>query len=161
MRSRISLIGVVQISGSISELRRFISFWLQQHSRDAYGISQEAVVIGEKRTDIRLTLNGRDRYASIELKLDDQRNNWSGTDLRSALVDQLVGRYLNHERCNVGCLLIVMRAARQWVNPETKEKMDLQQTVNWLQGVANTIMGERPELYISVKGIDYSWVSNE
>ncbi|MEN8425885.1 hypothetical protein ABFO79_04375 [Acinetobacter schindleri] len=161
LNDELSIVDTLRKVDAETELRRFISFWLQQHSRDAYGISQEAVVIGEKRTDIRLTLNGRDRYASIELKLDDQRNNWSGTDLRSALVDQLVGRYLNHERCNVGCLLIVMRAARQWVNPETKEKMDLQQTVNWLQGVANTIMGERPELYISVKGIDYSRVSNE
>lgn len=142
-----------------TELRRFISFWLQQNSRGAYTITQEAVVVSEKRTDIRLHPSGMDTYASIELKLDDDRNKWSGTDLKVALVDQLVGRYLKHERCYVGCLLIGMRKTRQWENPETKEKMDLNETVNWLQGIANKIMDKRPELYISIKGIDYSMVA--
>lgn len=144
-----------------TELRRFISFWLQQNSRGVYTVTQEAVVITEKRTDIRLHPNAIDKYASIELKLDDERNKWSGTDLKVALVNQLVGRYLNHERCYVGCLLIGMRNTRQWENPETKEKMNLKETVNWLQGIVNKIMDERPELYISVKGIDYSIVANE
>lgn len=142
-----------------TELRRFISFWLQLKSRGAYTITQEAVVVSEKRTDIRLHPSGMDNYASIELKLDDDRNKWSGTDLKVALVDQLVGRYLKHERCYVGCLLIGMRNTRQWENPETKQKMDFYETVNWLQGIANKIMDERPELYISIKGIDYSMVT--
>nr|WP_312822347.1 hypothetical protein [Acinetobacter oleivorans] len=144
-----------------TELRRFISFWLQQNSRGVYTVTQEAVVIAEKRTDIRLLPTAIDKYASIELKLDDDRNKWTGADLKVALVDQLVGRYLNHERCYVGCLLIGMRKTRKWANPETKEKMSLNETVNWLQGIANKIMDERPELYISVKGIDYSMVANE
>lgn len=144
-----------------TELRRFISFWLQQNSRSVYTLSQEAVVISEKRTDIRLQPTAMDKYASIELKLDDDRNKWSGTDLKVALVDQLVGQYLNHERCYVGCLLIGMRKTRKWENPETKEKMNLNETVNWLQGIANKIMDERPKLYISVKGIDYSMIANE
>jgi hypothetical protein len=142
-----------------TELRRFISFWLQLKSRGAYIITQEAVVVSEKRTDIRLHPSGMDNYASIELKLDDDRNKWSGTDLKVALVDQLVGRYLKHERCYVGCLLIGMRNTRLCENPETKQKMDFYETVNWLQGIANKIMDERPELYISIKGIDYSMVT--
>lgn len=81
-----------------TELRRNISYWLNQNGRGAYNITQEAVVITEKRTDIRLHANGLDKYASIELKLDDKRNNWSGTQLRGALVNQLVGKYLNHQR---------------------------------------------------------------
>ncbi|EPQ3764962.1 hypothetical protein MMM81_004052, partial [Acinetobacter baumannii] len=144
-----------------TELRRFISYWLQQNSRGVYTVTQEAVVITEKRTDIRLLPTAMDKYAAIELKLDDNRNKWTGADLKVALVDQLVGRYLNHERCYVGCLLIGMRKTRKWENPETKEKMNLNETVNWLQGIAYKIMDERPELYISVKGIDYSIVANE
>lgn len=161
LNDELSIVDTLRKVDAETELRRFISYWLQQNSRGVYGISQEAVVIAEKRTDIRLTLTSIDRYASIELKLDDHRNNWSGTDLRNALVDQLVGRYLNHERCYVGCLLIVMRNTRQWENPETKERMNLQETVDWLRGIADKLSDDRPELYISVKGIDCSSVSNE
>lgn len=143
------------------ELRRFISNWLAQNSRRAYNIVQEAVVIGEKRTDIRLYAAGLDKYASIEVKLDDSSNRWSGRQLRQALVDQLVGRYLNHERCRVGCLLICMKEIRRWQHPETRKLMDLAMVVEWLQGVANEMMEERPELLISVHGIDYSAAANQ
>lgn len=144
-----------------TELRRFISNYLYHNSCAAYSVTQEAVVAAEKRTDIRLNVDRIDRYASIELKLDDSRNNWSGSALKVALVDQLVGRYLNHKRCHVGCLLICMRESRNWVNPDSNEKMNLEETVNWLQGIANDITLQRPELLVLVKGIDYSKIANE
>lgn len=144
-----------------TELRRFISNYLYHDSRGAYSVTQEAVVAAEKRTDIRLNVDRIDRYASIELKLDDSRNNWSGSALRVALVDQLVGRYLNHKKCYVGCLLICMRESRNWVNPDTGAKMNLEETVSWLQGIADDITLQRPELLVSVKGIDYSKIANE
>ncbi|MGB6294092.1 MAG: hypothetical protein WBF78_14465 [Vibrio anguillarum] len=156
-----SIVDTLRKVNGETELRRFISYWLNQNSKGAYTATQEAVVASEKRTDIRLHPSGIDKYASLELKLDDNRHKWSGSDLKVALVDQLVGRYLNHERCYVGCLLIAMREARQWENPETKERMNLDETVAWLQSVANKIMDDRPELYISVKGIDYSKIANE
>jgi hypothetical protein len=84
-----------------TELRRNISSWLILNSREAYRVNQEAVVIAEKRTDIRLHSSNLDLYASIELKIDDTRLKWSGTQLRHALVNQLVGQYLNHERSQV------------------------------------------------------------
>ena len=144
-----------------TELRQFLSYWLNQDSRGAYTITQEAVTIAEKRTDIRLHATGLDRYASIEAKLDDTRHRWSGSQLRDALVDQLVERYLNHERCRVGCLFICMRETRQWEHPDTRERMDLSATVNWLQSIANAIMEKRPELLLSVRGINYSVTANE
>lgn len=144
-----------------TELRQFLSYWLTQNCRAAYNITQEAVAIAEKRTDIRLHATGLDRYASIEAKMDDTRYRWSGGQLRAALIDQLIGRYLNHERCQVGCLLICMREKRQWKHPDTGERMDLDTTVAWLQSIANTIMEERPKLLLSVRGIDYSATANE
>ena len=144
-----------------TELRRNISFWLNQNNRKAYVVTQEAVVIAEKRTDIRLHSSNLDLYASIELKIDDTRLKWSGTQLRHALVNQLVGQYLNHERSQVGCLLICMREERHWQHPDTKKRMNLKETVDWLQGIANEIMESRPELFVSVKGIDYSKTTNE
>ncbi len=139
-----------------TELRRFISNWLQQNRRDAYSVNQEAVKVEENRTDIRLQGNLIEQYATIELKLDDTRHKWTGKDLEIALHDQLVGKYLSHERCHVGCLLICMRESRKWQNPYTKDKMDLDETVSWLQSIADKICIGRPELRISVAGIDYS-----
>ncbi|MBO6624610.1 MAG: hypothetical protein JJ938_07010 [Roseicyclus sp.] len=144
-----------------TELRQFLSYWLTQNARSAYSVTQEAVAIAEKRTDIRLHAVGLDRYASVEAKLDDARHRWSGSQLRDALIDQLVGRYLNHERCRVGCLLICMRETRQWEHPDPGEKMDLETTVAWLQSIANAIMEARSELLLSVKGINYTVTANE
>ena len=144
-----------------TELRRFISNHLIRDSRGAYTVNQEAVVANEKRTDIRLNVDRINKYASIELKLDDSRHKWSGTALKTALVDQLIGRYLNHEKCYVGCLLICMREARSWEHPESERRMNLSETVTWLQGIADDITSHRPQLLVSVKGIDYSKIANE
>ncbi|OLF75186.1 hypothetical protein AWH60_11225 [Pseudoalteromonas haloplanktis] len=143
------------------EARRFISAYLDDKNRRAYSVTQEAVVISEKRTDIRLQATSFDSYASIELKIDDKSNKWSGSALRKALTDQLIGQYLNHERCYVGCLLIMMRETRKWKHPVTGRMMTLAQTVEWLQSEANAIMQERSELRVAVKGIDYSSTANE
>ncbi|MDA0108984.1 hypothetical protein OH456_12515 [Vibrio sp. La 4.2.2] len=156
-----SIVDTLRKVDSETELRRFISNCLYQDSRGAYSVTQEAVVAGEKRTDIRLNVDRIDRYASIELKLDDNRNNWSGSALKVALIDQLVGRYLNHKKCHTGCLLICMRESRNWVNPDTGEKMNLEETVCWLQSIADDITLQRPDLLVSVKGIDYSKIANE
>lgn len=146
--------------GDEIELRRFISYWLARNSCGAYTITQEAVVIREKRTDIRLHATGFDKYATIEVKLDDKRNRWSSSQLKEALTDQLVGRYMNHERCRAGCLLICIREARCWRHPESREMMTFEETIDWLQSIANEIMEQRPELLLAVKGIDYSATAN-
>ncbi|GAL28584.1 hypothetical protein JCM19239_5767 [Vibrio variabilis] len=39
--------------------------------------------------------------------------------------------------------------------------MNLEETVCWLQRIADDITLQRPELLISVKGIDYSKIANE
>ena len=143
------------------EARRFISAYLEANNHEAYSVSQEAVVIGEKRTDIRLQATSFSCYATIELKIDDKSNKWSGSELKKALIDQLIGQYLNHERCYVGCLLIMMRETRKWKHPETGDMMTLAQTVEWLQSEADEIMKDRTELRVVVKGIDYSNTANE
>ena len=138
------------------ELRRYIANWLNDHSRDAYTVNQEAVKKGEKETDIRLTSSYKDIESTIELKLDDKCYRWSGSQLEDALRNQLVGQYLSHERCRSGCLLLCMREHRNWKNPHTCKKMSLNETVAWLQGIADEIMKENPELLVSVRGLDLS-----
>ena len=143
------------------EARRFITAYLKANSHEVYSASQEAVVIGEKRADIRLQASRFDGYASIELKVVDKRGNWSGSALKKALIDQLIGQYLNHKRSCVGCLLIMMRETCKWKHPETGNMMTLAQTVEWLQSEADEIMKDRTELRVVVKGIDYSNTANE
>ncbi|WP_299416198.1 hypothetical protein [uncultured Sulfitobacter sp.] len=137
-----------------TELRRFITNWLRNTDRGMFSFTQEAVTIVENRTDIRLQPNSTPAYATIELKLDDTRRRWSGTQLEHALRNQLVGQYLNHDLCRVGCLLIVMRETRHWQHPQTGDRMTLRETVDWLQGIADEICIERPELRLLVKGIN-------
>jgi len=136
------------------ELRRNIAGWLNDHSCSAYTVNQEAVKVEEKRTDIRLTSSCKDIETTIELKLDDKSNRWSGSQLEKALRNQLVGQYLSHERCRSGCLLICMREHRKWKNPYTGKPMNLTEIVSWLQGIANEIMEENPELLVAVRGLD-------
>ena len=138
------------------ELRRNIASWLNDHSCAAYTVDQEAVKVEEKRTDIRLTSSCINIQTAIELKLDDKRNRWSGSQLEEALKNQLVGKYLSHKRCRSGCLLICMRERRKWENPYNRKKMNLTETVDWLQGIANEIMEERHELLVAVRGLDLS-----
>ena len=138
------------------ELRRNVAGWLNAHSRGAYRVTQEAVKVGEKRTDIRLTSSYKDIETTIELKLDDKGYRWSGSKLENALRRQLVEQYLNHERCRSGCLLICMRESRKWKNPHSGKRMNLTETVAWLQGIADEIIKERAELLITVKGLDLS-----
>ena len=139
-----------------TELRRFIAGWLNDHSRGTYTVNQEAVKKDEKRTDIRLTATKVDIETVIELKLNDKNGRWSGSSLEKALRYQLVDQYLSHDRCRSGSLLVCMRESRKWKNPIRGNLMNLGETVDWLQGIADEIMKQRPELLISVRGLNLS-----
>ncbi len=157
LKDEFSTIDTLRKIDSETELRRFIANWLNQNSHGAYTITQEAVKVSENRTDIRLQPYSGDFHATIELKLvGKNKPYWSGVDLKNALIDQLIEKYLSDDRCTVGCLLICMREPRQWQNPETKKKMNLKQTVDWLQSIADKLTENTPNLWVSVKGIDYS-----
>ena len=135
-----------------TDLRRFIANWLRGRDRGVFDFTQEAVVVDEKRTDIRFQPRVMQGYATVELK----REAWSVRDLEQALTEQLVGQYLQHERCRTGCLLICQAKTKYWQHPNTKAQMSLQEVVSHLKVIAKEIMAARPELHIAVKGIDYS-----
>jgi len=136
-----------------TELRRFMAYWLRKNDRGIFDFTQEAVAKDEKRTDIRLHPKSLyHSYATIELK----RETWSISELETALTDQLLGQYLGHENCRVGCLVICQREPKEWQNPNGGARWNLADVVNHLQSVADRIVADRPELHIAVKGIDYS-----
>lgn len=133
-------------------LRRFITHWLRKDAHRAFTFTQEAVVLDEKRTDIRFQPSSISQYATVELKLET----WTLAQFEKALRDQLVGQYLQHEKCSVGCLLICQREKRRWHSPTGGPMWDLSQVVEHLQSIANQIVYERPNLHLEVKGINYS-----
>lgn len=135
-----------------TDLRRFITNWLRGRDRGIFDFPQEAVVIKEKRPDIRFVPKAMEAYGTVELK----RETWTIREFEKALTTQLVGQYLRHERSRAGCLLICMAKKRRWVHPVTKTRMDLQEVVRHLNAIASEIMASHPELHIAVKGIDYS-----
>ena len=135
-----------------TDLRPFISNWLRGRDRGVFDFTQEAVVKDENRTDLRLHPKSMQGYATVELK----RETWSISQLESALHEQLVGKYLQHERCRVGCLLICQGARKRWVNPNGGKMWGLQEVVVHLQLQANDLTSQNPYLHLSVKGIDYS-----
>ncbi|WP_371224394.1 hypothetical protein [Roseovarius sp. 2305UL8-3] len=135
-----------------TDLRRFIANWLRGRDRGVFDFTQEAVVIDENRTDIRFHPHAMQGYATVELK----RETWSVRQLEEALVNQLVGQYLQHEMCRTGCLLICQANGKRWRHPDTNAWMSLPEVVSHLNSIARQIMTARPELHLAVKGVDYS-----
>ncbi|NJS14374.1 MAG: hypothetical protein HC788_06800 [Sphingopyxis sp.] len=135
-----------------TELRRFIANWLRNSDRGTFTFTQEAVVIEEKRTDIRFQPQTMDAYGTVELKLQT----WSVRDLEDALQKQLVGQYLRHVRCRAGILLICQAEPKKWRLPSTNALVGLKDVVSHLSEMAKSMMTRRPELQIAVIGIDYS-----
>ena len=135
-----------------TDLRRFITNWLRGRDRGVFSFTQEAVVVDEKRTDIRFQPRSMQGYATVELK----RETWSVRELEHALKSQLVGQYLRHDMCRVGCLLICKAVRKYWLHPDTNARMTLQEVVCHLNCIAREIMATRAELQIAVKGFDYS-----
>ncbi len=153
LESEFSNRGTLQLVASELEMRRNIAGWLSDHSRGVYHVNQEAVKKDEKRTDIRLNSTAADIESAIELKIEDN-GRWSLSALETALREQLVGQYLSHERCRSGCLAIVLRGKHQWRNPIDGTLMEFPDVIERLQGIADGMMRDRPELMLSVYGLD-------
>lgn len=104
-------------------MRQQIARELQLAGRGIYTVDQEAVTSDEKETDIRLRVPASGQQAVIELKMGEK---WSGRELRDAIKDQLVTRYMAAETCRSGCLLVtVVDAERTWKHPDTGDQVNI------------------------------------
>lgn len=120
-----------------TELRRLVAAELEHLANGAYNLSQEQVTGEEKETDVRLRSSGYPIEAVIELKVGDK--DYSVADLRKALRDQLVGRYMVPEARRVGCLMISLASSRQWKHPEDGHLIDVEEVIALLQVDADDI----------------------
>jgi hypothetical protein len=103
------------------EMRRMISYQLKISAASAYTIDQEGVTADEKETDIQLRAQSG-QGAVIELKLGEK---WSGRQLRDAIKDQLVVKYLAPEKRRAGCLLVTLGSDHRWDHPATGARLDV------------------------------------
>ncbi len=134
-------------------LRRAIAQQLKAAANGAYTVDQEAVTADEKETDIRLRSTVPGQEGVIELKVGEKDR--SAGDLRQALSDQLVRKYMASENCRAGCLLITVGTNRRWKHPDSGEVLDLAGLIGMLNQEARRITdGLGGAMRVCARGLD-------
>ncbi len=134
-------------------MRRAIARELRSSSNHAYNVTQEEVTADQKETDIRLRSTNSNHQAVIELKIGEKER--SARDLRDALHQQLVTKYMAPEECRSGCFLITVATERTWQHPETHRSLDLTALIKMLNEEAERIISEMSgSLRLTARGLD-------
>jgi hypothetical protein len=104
--------------------------------------------------ELRLATTRGDQKAVIEVKIADKR--WSLTDLARALRTQLVDRYLRHDSCKAGYLLLTYHGTKKyWQHPETRRRLGFAEILKYLASFAEDIEQERGySVCLAVRGLD-------
>lgn len=121
-------------------IRREISRTLKIAANGCYTLTQEGVTADEKETDIRLRSTVSSQEGVIEVKVGEKDR--SAADLRQALSDQLVRKYMAPDMRRAGFLLITVATDRQWKHPETGEQIDITGLIALLNCEARRIMDD-------------------
>lgn len=134
-------------------LRRALAHELSNRSNHLYTVDQEAATADEKETDVRLRSTSSPEQGTIELKIGEKPR--SAAELRSALKDQLLTKYLAPERSRSGCLVISVATNRTWLHPETQQKMGLNDLIEFLNVEARKLEAETGRsVRLMAKGLD-------
>ncbi len=133
-------------------MRREIARELLNHANNCYTVDQEAATADEKETDIRLrAMSGH--QGVVELKIGEKPR--SAADLRDALTNQLVRKYMAADECRAGCLLITLATDRTWSHPESGQSLAFKALIDWLNSEAQKIVVRAAgEIRLYVKGLD-------
>ena len=139
--------------GTELEMQRNLAREIRQRANGVYKVTREEEVADNKHPDIRLSVANRDLKTAIEVKIAD---NWTPTELKGALENQLAGQYLRHSNCTAGCLLLTYHGRKKWwVQPETRKRMTFSELVALLNDKARDIENESAHgVRIAVFGLD-------
>ncbi|WP_078084961.1 hypothetical protein [Microbulbifer mangrovi] len=133
-------------------MRQLIAHQLISSSRAAYTVDQEGVTADSKETDIRLRSTSGPQ-AVIELKIGEKKR--SITDLKLAIKDQLVTKYMAPRQARAGCLMITLANDKVWRHPETNKLIDFPAVIELLNNEAELIEEQwGGEIRLTVKGLD-------
>lgn len=135
-----------------TDMQPLLARRIESAARGAYQVSREEEVADKKEPDVRLIgLSGAGK-AAVEIKIGDS---WSVAELETALVDQLVGQYLRHEECSVGCLLITYGGRKGFEHPDTGKKMGFKEVIQHLRKRASQIQAADPrDIRIGIATLD-------
>jgi hypothetical protein len=134
-------------------LRRAVAHELRLAANGAYTLDQEATTADEKETDIRLRSTASAEEATIELKVGEKDR--SARELRDALREQLVKKYMAAESCRSGCLLISIASDRTWHHPDTARQITFEDLISLLNVEAEKIVLELGgAIRLMAKGLD-------
>ena len=103
-------------------MRRELARELRNLSNHLYTVDQEAATADEKETDIRLRATASGQQGTIELKIGDK--NRSAAELRAALRDQLLTKYMAADDCRAGCLVVTIASDKYWKHPDTGTQLN-------------------------------------
>ncbi len=135
-------------------VRRAVAYQLRTTANGTYTVDQEAVTADEKETDVRLRSTTSEQEGVIEIKIGEKDR--SAADLRRALSDQLVHKYMAAESCRAGVLLITTASDRRWEHPDTGEMIEFVGLIAMLNEEARRIVDNfRGNLRISARGFDF------
>jgi hypothetical protein len=134
-------------------MRRELARELRNHANNMYTVDQEAATADEKETDIRLRATRSQQQATIELKIGEKPR--SAADLRSALKDQLLKKYMAADECRAGCLVVTIRKDKTWRHPDNGTRLDLNGLIAMLNEKANRLTAELGgSIRLMAKGLD-------
>ena len=141
---------VININKEI-EMQRTLARRIRDKANGAYIVTREEEVADQKRTDIRLHAVRGGQKVVIEVKIAD---NWSLNDLDKALRNQLVEKYLRHENCKAGCLLLTHHGKKSyWICPDTNKHLHFPEMVAWLNRKAQDLE-QKQDIRLEVFGLD-------
>jgi hypothetical protein len=134
-------------------MRRELARELRNHANQMYTVDQEAATADEKETDIRLRATRSQQQATIELKIGEKPR--SAADLRKALKDQLLKKYMAADDCRAGCLVVTVRSGKTWTHPRSGTRLDLNGLIAMLNEEASRLAAKLGgSIRLMAKGID-------
>ena len=121
-------------------LRRELARELRNMANQVYTVDQEGVTADEKETDIRLRATGSKQQGTIELKIGEKKR--SAAELRAALKDQLLTKYMAADECRSGCLVVSIASDKQWRHPDSGEQLSFEGLIAVLNEEAERLSRE-------------------
>jgi hypothetical protein len=114
-----------------SDMQLALALKFEQNAKGLYSVAREEEVANAKKTDIRLQSKSCNQKVAVEIKLAEK---WSVVQFEKALQKQLVEKYLRHENCRGGCLLLTLaNPKRTWRHPQTNVVMSFEQVIEHLK----------------------------
>ena len=155
-----SIASLVRGAKKEAEVQSYLAKSLQTEAKGRLTVHREEEVVNRKLPDLRTHHPLSSGPTGIEVKIADK---WSGADLRERLFNQLVAQYLRAAESNHGVFLLTYHGRKKaWEHPDTGEKLNFDQLLEWLKNEAETFLKQSTKVEtLVVVGIDLTLASGD